>query len=155
MALSIAAFNCFAFNRFNSSAVSFFLNADPVFDLFITELRVHGIANGVKFGKFLNLNQKLSTGIVWDIHSDELDVELDPIKSTDDIKAKFASLGGWNLDVQAGGDHVLGILDFDVTPIVIRKQGTFVSDDKIEAIVNDDLRQVSELFVTAIGFKRE
>ena len=140
----------------SGTPAAFRIEADPVFDLFFTQIRIHGADNGIKFGNFLGLNSALANGIQFDIKSDDLPVDIDPIHTTDDIKARFSSIGGFELDIQAGGDHVLGSLDFGfVTPIVIRAQGTFALDDYIEVSVNDNLSSITNLFTTVLGFKRE
>ena len=135
----------------------FFVETLPDFDIFVTELRIHGLANGVKFGKFLNLNSTLTNGILIEIKTDDVLTDLLPIKSTDDLKARFASLGGFQLDVQAGGDHVLATRNLGVFPFVLRATDTFGvgNDDFLTVTVRDGLAQIDELFFTVRGFLRE
>lgn len=131
------------------------IEADPVFDQFFTQIRLHGTDSGIRFQRFLGRNSILTNGLEFNVKSDDLPVELDSIFSTDDIKSRFSSLSGFNLNVQSGNDHFLGIDDFGfITPVVIRKQGTFATDDFIQVRVQDNLSQVSDLFLTALGFKR-
>lgn len=141
----------------SGTPVEFSIDADPDFDIFITEIRLHGVDSGIRFERFLGRNSALSNGITFEIASDNLPVQIDPIKTTDDIKSRFSSLGGFDLHVQSGGDHVLGAQTYGfISPLVIRKSGTFspLPDDVFKIIVNDNLSQISTLFLTAIGFKR-
>lgn len=140
----------------SGTPVAFRIEAHPTLDTFITQIRLHGTDNGIKFGNFLGLNSPLINGLIFDIKSDDLPVEIDPIFATDDIKARFSSIGGFDLHIQAGGDHVMGALDFGfVTPVVLRAQGTLPTDDYLEISVNDNLTQITNLFLTAAGFRRE
>ena len=118
-------------------------------------MRFHGLANGIKYGKFLNLNQTLSNGILVELQSDGVLSSFSLIKSTDDFKARWSSKGGWDLDVQSGNDHFLGIKDFNIAALpILKKQGTNPGpDDFIRITTQDNLNQVGELFFTAVGFK--
>jgi len=135
--------------------IIFSILADPIYDLYITEIRLHGVGNGIRFERFLNLNSSLVNGLSWNNKSDDLPVGFETIKTTDDLKSRFSSLGGWNLSVNSGGDHFLASKDLGfVTPLVIRKQGSFPIDDLISILVRDSLNQVSGLFLTVHGFRR-
>jgi len=135
----------------------FKVNAIANFDIYVNEIRIHGLSNGVKFGKFLNLNSVLTNGILITVKTDNI-VTVEPtIKSTDDLKARFSTSGAWNLDVQAGGDHVLASQVLGSFPFVIRAQNTFGvgNDDYFQILIRDNLSQVTNLFCTIIGFERE
>jgi len=134
--------------------VTFSILAEATFDLFITELRLHGIDGGIRFDRFLGQNNPLTNGIDFSIKSNDAPVGFDSIFTTADIKARFATLGGWALDPAAGGDHFLGSLSLVANPLAIRSQGTFGTDDVLSIIINDNLSNVDSLFLTAIGFKR-
>lgn len=128
---------------------------DNTFDYFITEIILDGIDNGVKLKNFMALNSPLTTGITWSVQSDEEIVgDLITIKSTRDIK-RFASLGGWELDIEAGGDDVKSTRQYGLTPIVVRAAGTFPTDDTFEVTVNDDLSSVDEFKIILRGFRKE
>ena len=141
----------------SGTPVVYTVNAVPDFDVYVTEIRIHGLSNGVKFGKFLNLNSVLTNGLSIDIRTDNIVTSLESIYSTDDLKARFSSLGGFDLDVQAGGDHMLANRDLGLFPFVLRAANTFGpgQDDFFTITVNDNLGQVSELFCTLEGFLRE
>lgn len=137
--------------------ITFSVNATAGFDLFITDVVLHGRSNGIKFGQFLNINSKLTNGILFDIKSDNQDADLPVVRSTDDLKARFSTIGGFSLDIQAGGDHFSATRSFGLTPIVVRKQGAFGpgNDDYFRVIIRDNVASVSELFCTVNGFRRE
>jgi hypothetical protein len=135
--------------------VVFTIPSQANFDLFVGEIRFHGRDNGIKFGKFLGLNVELANGIDIDIKTDDTMNILPTIHSTDDFKARHSSVGGFDLDVQAGGDHFLAARTFgERTVPVIRATGTFGTDDYINITVNDDLTSVSDLYCTVFGFLR-
>ena len=134
----------------------FRLDALPDFDLFIEEIRFHGTGNGIKFGNFLNLNSPLSNGLDVVLRSDNTLNDFRNIFNTDDFKARWASLQGFELDVQAGRDHFVSTRVFPETALpVLRAAGTFATDDFITVTVQDNLNSVTELFCTIIGFKKE
>lgn len=137
--------------------VTFAYEADPTFDFFITEIVLHGTANGIQFTKFLNLNTILTNGLLFDIKSDNEQADLPVLRSTDDIKARFASINGFELDVQSGSDHFRSTRDFGLTPIVIRKQNSFGvgNNDFFRVTVRDNLSQILSLYCTLNGFRRE
>jgi len=134
----------------------FRLDALTGFDLFIEEIRFHGVANGIKFSQFLNLNLFLTNGIEILLQSDENLTDFRHIFITDDFKARWASVGGFQLDVQAGYDHFVSIRRFDNTALpVLRAAGTFAVDDYVQATVSDNISAIGALFCTVIGFKKE
>ena len=134
--------------------VTFSILAEVSFDLFINEIRLHGVDGSIRFDRFLGQNNPLTNGIDFSIKSNDAPVGLDSIFTTADIKARFASIGGWSLDPASGGDHFLASLSLVTNPLAIRKQGTFGTDDILSIIINDNLNSVESLFLTAVGFKR-
>jgi len=136
--------------------IEFGLNALDGYDLFVEEIRFHGEVGSVKYGQFLNINQKLSNGIIVTIKSDDGTTTFQPIKATDDFKARWSSLGGFDLDVQAGGDHFLATRKFDATALpVLRATGTYIVDDYIDVSIQNDIDSIGELYCTVIGFRKE
>lgn len=141
----------------SGTPVDFLINADPTKDIFIEEIRFYGNANGIKFGQFLSINSKLTNGIQVQIRSDEQVTTLPILKSTDDLKQKFAiGLGqGFQLHVQAGRDHFMAAFRFSST-FPIRKAGTYASgDDYIRVRIQDNLERIQDLGFLAIGFRKE
>ena len=139
-----------------TTPVDFFIKADPDFDKFYFSLRLVGNAATIKFGQFLNINNSLTNGLILAIKSDDKTAILveDPVKTTDDIKHFFtAPASNWELDDQAGNADFSAEIQLS-NPIVIRKQGTFTTDDEIKITVSDDLSSVSNLMMSGRGFKR-
>lgn len=134
--------------------VIFSIGTDATMDKVVNDLRFHGRGNGIKFGQFLNINTKLTNGILIEIKSDNKVVTFGPYKSTDDLKSRWGSLQGFDLAVQAGGDHFHAAFKLD-TPFVLRKTGTFATNDYIKVYIRDNITTVAELFFTIDGFKQE
>lgn len=137
--------------------VEFILNADPVFDLFITQLRIGAQANGIKFGQFLSTSS-LTNGVLLEIRSDGQIFQFPAFKTTEDIKT-FLCKGAdqFILNVQSAKDDLTATFIPDAS-IPIRKQGTISGgDDYIKIIVRDNLTTSSLqlLRTVAFGFKKE
>lgn len=140
----------------SGTPVDFRLEAQAGFDLFIQEIRIHGLGNGIQFQKFLNLNSALTNGLEITLKSDDITSVFQLIKTTDDFKARWSSLGGFDLDIQSGADHVLATRRFPDTALpVLRSQGEFTTDDFLQLRVQDNLSGVNELFCTVVGFVKE
>jgi hypothetical protein len=142
-----------------ASPIPFTIPAESTTDIYIQTLIFHGQANGIKFGQFLAKNAKLTNGILLEIKSDNIVTLFPLIKSTEDFKNDFAALSGnganFRIDIQAGLDEILGILQFE-NPFVIRAAGTFTVDDYIKVLIRDDLTSgLSELNFQAKGFEKE
>jgi hypothetical protein len=137
----------------SSTPVVFELPAIADFSQFVTAIIVHGLDNGIKLQNFLGQNSALTNGLTWSLQSNEQAFTFPNIDSTREIK-RFATAAGWSLDIEASADDALAIKDFGLTPIEIKKAGSFTTDDFIQITVNDDLTNVTDLRVIAIGFKR-
>jgi hypothetical protein len=141
------------------SPVDFVINASATTDLFIEDLIFDGQANGIKFGQFLAQNSSLTNGVEVTIKSDDVTTVFPIIKSTEDFKNKWASLSGtgdtFRIDVQAGRDEMLAIIDFN-NPFLLRVAGSFTTDDYIRVRVRDNLTAgVQRLNFRAKGFEKE
>lgn len=125
-------------------------------DEFIKMIRLYGNGNGIKFGQFLGANSNLTNGLEVMIRSDGNVLTLPVIKSTDDIKHKFALVSqGFDLHIQAGRDDFSADLVFD-PPFPIRKIGTFTTDDFAQIKVQDNLTSAGiALEALAFGFQKE
>lgn len=142
-----------------ATPIPFTIPAQTNTDIYIQTLIFHGQANGIKFGQFLAKNIKLPNGLLVQIKSDNVITDFPVIKATEDFKNDWAALSGnganFRIDIQAGLDEILAILQFD-NPFVIRSAGTFTTDDYITVFVRDDLTSgLSELNFQAKGFEKE
>jgi len=133
---------------------SFYIDADATEQIIVKELRLHGLDAGIKYGKFLGINSKLSYGLQIEVKTQNKVFSLAGLYSTDDLKSIFSSNNGWHLDIQSGGDHFLGVYEIP-TPWILEPVGTYATDDYIKITVNDNLSGVDELYMTAVGFTRE
>ena len=146
--------------RVNGSGTpqEFFINPDPLEDIFITELRFYGGGNGIQFGQFISKNSPLTNGLLVEVRSDEQVLDFPPIRTTEDFKNKWSLGSGANfrLDIVSGTDQFLAVLLFE-NPFPIRKAGTFQSgDDYVKVFVRDNLNSgLTELEILAFGFRRE
>lgn len=142
----------------SGSPIDFIIPAQLEREIFIEDLIIDGQDNGIKFGQFLGQNSPLTNGVEITIKSDNIETTFPILKTTEDIKNKWAALGGnganFRIDVQAGADEVLGILQF-VNPFIIRAQGTFTTDDFIRVRIQDNLNNINRLNFRAKGFEKE
>jgi hypothetical protein len=142
----------------SGTPVVFEINAEVEKEIFIEELIFDGQGNGIRFGRFLNLNSSLSNCIAIEIKSDNLITNFPDICTTEDFKNKWAALGGnganFRIDVQSGADEMLAILSFP-NPFLIRQQGTFTTDDYIRVTIRDNITQVARLNFRAKGFEKD
>jgi len=127
---------------------------DETLDHFITSITVHGLDNGIKLSNFLGQNSALTNGLTWDIKAQDKDFDFPSIASTREIK-RFATSGGWELDIESGNDDALAIKDFGITPIEIVNSGEFTVADFFRITVNDDLTSISDLKIILNGFRKE
>lgn len=141
------------------SPIDFVIAASATTDLFIEDLIFDGQANGIKFGQFLAQNNALANGVEVTIKSDDVTTTFPVIKSTEDFKNKWASLSGtgdtFRIDVQAGRDEMLAIIDFN-NPFLLRVAGSFTTDDFIRVRIRDNLTSGVQRFnFRAKGFEKE
>lgn len=128
-------------------------------DVFIREIRIYGKGNGVKFGQFLAQNVILPNGLLIEIKTDNEVVSLPTLKTTEDLKDKFAFGSGDNfqLYIQAGGDSFLAVF-ISASPFPLRKAGSFGAgfDDYLRLTVRDNLTTVAQtLECLVFGYSRE
>jgi hypothetical protein len=134
--------------------VDFKIFAIADYDIFIQELRFYATASSIKFGQFLSLNIPLANGIEVQIKSDDAYLTLPNIKTTEDLKNKFAVGGQWSLEAQPSLTSLLATFHLDA-PIPIRHIGEYAIDDYIRIRVRDNLvAAASVLECLAFGFKR-
>lgn len=143
----------------SSVVKDFTIAASSTTDLFIEDLIFDGQGNGIKFGQFMSQNTALTNGIEITIKSDDVTTVFPIIKSTEDFKNKWAALSGtgatFRIDVQAGRDEMLAILEF-ANPFILRAAGSFTTDDFIRVRIRDNLTSnLQRLNFRAKGFEKE
>lgn len=138
----------------SSTPVVFYEHAVTEFDIYITELRFYSVSAGAKFGQFLNINTPLTNGILVEIKSDDSQLILPVIKTTEDFKNKFAIGGTWSLETQPSATSMTAVFRL-TAPFVIRHIGEFIIDDYVRVTVRDDLTPIATLEMLVFGFMRE
>lgn len=124
------------------------------YDTFIKEIRLYAVSSGAKFGQFLNISTALANGLLVEIKSDDSLLALPPLKTTEDMKNKFALSGTWLLESQPSLTSMLATFKLDA-PFPIRHIGEFAVDDYLKITVRDNLTSVADLGCIVFGFKRE
>ena len=129
--------------------------------LFIEDMIFDGQGNGIKFGNFLSQNTALTNGVLVTIKSDNIVTTFPLIKSTEAFKNKWAALSGdganFRIDVQAGKDEMLAILNFP-NPFILRETGAFGAgnDDYVRVLIQDNLSSsVSRFNFRVKGFEKD
>ena len=145
--------------RVNGSVtpVNFRIESDATKSLFIQELRFIAVANGIKYDQFLNLNMRLTNGVLTTIQSSESVFNFLPINSTEDFLATFSEPPqSFRFEKQAGADVMIGSFQLD-NPFEIQKTGTFAIDDYIQVTIQDNLTSTNlkTFKFYALGFKKE
>lgn len=142
----------------SSVPVDFRIEAIADFDIFITQIRIFGGGNGIKFGQFLSKSGAggLTNGLEFKIKSDDQTTQLvSTLKTTESFKNIFATSGSdFQVHVQAGADQMIAILR-PLIPIPIRAISTFSPDDFMQFKIQDNITAgVAQLQAVAQGFRR-
>lgn len=132
--------------------VEFIINADAAGDLIVSSLVFEAFDSGIKQDNFLGLNSGLSNGVVVEVKSQDTTFQFSPIQYTVEFNSVFATGAGRSYDiVQASGNDSLVSRFGPTSPFIIRKQGTYATDDYIKVIIQDDIDQVESLRFIASG----
>jgi hypothetical protein len=124
------------------------------FDYIVTDIIVIGIDNGIKINNWIGANSALTNGCKIEIkHDDELTAP-EAFQRTRDLAA-YATLGGFDLLVEAGGDMVKAIRQYKPL-LVLREKGKFGTlpgaDDHISWAVRDSHAGIDEVTIELRGF---
>ena len=139
----------------SSTPVVFTVPIDATRIIYITQIRIFGGGNGIKYGKFLSQNSALTNGLLVEWKSNDISKALPALKTTEAMKNLFTFPGASNfrIDVQAGEDQFLAVLEFAV-PLPLYPTGTFSPDDYVRITVRDNLTSgIASL--NALAFGRE
>ena len=136
--------------------VSFTVPADTTEVKFISNIVFGGRGNGIKFGQFLSKNVTLTNGIQISFKSNDFSATREPIRTTDQFLDFHAETpDNFALYIQSGGDKFTAVLEFG-SPLELRPQGEFASDDFLTIKVRDDLTSgITQLRAIVNGFNRE
>ncbi len=132
--------------------VEFTVTADANFDTVVESLAFESFASGIKIDKFLSLNSSLSTGLIIEVKSEDTIFQFLPITDTQEFDAHFAYGPGRSFDlIFASGNDSMVARFGPATPFIIKKQGTYATDDYIKVTVADNLSQISSLQFLIFG----
>lgn len=144
-----------------ATPIVFTVPLDSVKSTFVQELRFYGGGNGIKFEQFLSkTGSGLTNGVKIEIKSNDETTALPLIKTTEDFKNKFSFGGGgpgasFRIDIQAGADQMCASFIPEV-PFVLKKTGSFTTDDYLKVSIQDDLTAgLAEFELIVRGFLRE
>jgi len=141
----------------SSVEIEYFINCSNEKDKFFTELRTYLIGSSVKFGQYGSLSSKLTNGLYLELRSDgELaNFSARAFKATEDFAISFAVPSNrFNIHRQPSLHLMIAAHEYP-NPFVIRKCGTFTTDDYIKVIVRDDLTSLTSHEVSGRGFQKE
>jgi len=125
---------------------------DPARDLVVTQLRIHAVSGSIPIGKWIEVDE-LVNGFLVEIRSQDELTYSENLKLTEDIFQRFAFGMGAKYDLLIGAGEEALVATFE-RPFIIRKAGTFPTDDDVTALVRDDL-STSSIFrheMMVVGF---
>ena len=135
--------------------VVFTIPLDATKAINISEIRIFGGGNGIKYGKFLSQNSMLTNGVLVEFKAQNIPNALPALKATEDFKNIFTrpDANNFRVDIQSGEDQFISILRFDV-PLILKPTGTYSPDDFIKITIRDNLTSgIASLEAIAIGRK--
>jgi len=135
-----------------TTPVEFMIGADATKSIVIESLTFESFASGIKIDKFLSLNSELTNGIVVEVKSQDTVFQFVPIKNTNEFDAHFSHGPGRSFRITyASGNDAMVARFSPRNPFIIKKQGTYATDDYIKVIVQDNISQVGYLAFLAFG----
>ena len=133
---------------------TFIINALPGEDIIVTSMAFAGVDVGIKLTNFLGLNNALTNGLLIEVKSEDTVFQFQPIKTTYEFDIHFAVGAGGGFDIigASSGDYMSAKFG-PASPFIIKRQGTYASDDYIKVIVRDNISQVDLLKMIVFGQK--
>lgn len=120
-------------------------------DIRLNGIRLRGSDNGIKLENFMALNSSITNGMLLEIKSQDEVFTYPAFKKTSDIRDYFNFGGGlWEVNIGSALDHVVATALLE-SPIVIKKQGTYATDDYVKMTVRDNLTSVTEIEMLTFG----
>lgn len=134
--------------------VEFIINALPSEDIVVTSMAFAGVDVGIKLTNFLGLNNALTNGLLIEVKSEDTTFQFQPIKTTYEFDMHFAVGAGGGFDIigASSGDYMSAKFG-PASPFVIKRQGTYLTNDYIKVIVRDNISQVDLLKMIVFGQK--
>jgi hypothetical protein len=133
--------------------VNFRVSADATNDLVVDELRFGGWDVGIDLDGFMASAAALTNGILITIKSEDVTFTFIPIKRTVHFNDNFAFGPGGNFFIFFDSPDYLTAAFGPRSPFIIKKAGTYGTNDYIEVRIRDNLTSVDSLELTAFGSK--
>ena len=133
--------------RGNQTPTIFSIEAHPTKDSILREIKAAAFDSGIKVDTFLGLNTAI-TGIQISLIINNIVQDFLPIQTTQDFDSHFAYGDGARFElISASGNDSL-VAQFSPREPIVLKAGT---TDRVEILIQDDLRSVAFLEFLAFG----
>lgn len=131
---------------------TFSIMADPTADLVVSTLIFQAFSSIIKIDKFLGLNSELTNGVLIEVKSEDSIFQFLPIKNTIEFDSLFSngSARSYDLIFPSGNDSMVARFGLS-NPFVLKKTGTFATDDYVKVIIRDNISSVTRLRFIAEG----
>jgi hypothetical protein len=124
------------------------------FDYVISSLTIECFAGNVRFDRFLDLNAELANGILIEVRSEGEVFQFLPIKRTGELDSLFSVGEASNFNIVAASSGTFISAKFGpASPFILKKQGTYLTDDYIKFIVRDNLSSIQRIRAISFGAK--
>jgi hypothetical protein len=134
--------------------VEFTIPAFIDFDYVISSLTIECFAGNVRFDRFLDLNAELANGILIEVRSEGEVFQFLPIKRTGELDSLFSVGEASNFNIVAASSGTFISAKFGpASPFILKKQGTYLTDDYIKFIVRDNLSSIQRIRAISFGAK--
>lgn len=134
--------------------VEFTIPAFADVDYIITSLTIECFAGNVRMDRFLDLNSELTNGLIIEVRSEDSVFQFLPIKRTGELDSLFSLGDGGDFNIVASSSGTFVSAKFGpASPFILRKQGTYPTDDYIKFIVRDNLSSIQRIRGISFGAK--
>jgi hypothetical protein len=123
-------------------------------DYIINSLTIECFAGNVRMDRFLDLNSELTNGILIEVRSENTVFQFLPIKRTGELDSLFSVGDGGDFNVIAASSGTFVSAKFGpASPFILKKQGTYGTDDYIKFIIRDNLSSIQRIRAISFGAK--
>jgi hypothetical protein len=123
-------------------------------DYIVTSITLECFAGNVRMDRFLDLNSELANGLLIEVQSEGVVFQFLPIKRTGELDSLFSVGEASDFNIVAASSGTFVSAKFGPSsPFIIKKQGTYPTDDYIKFIVRDNLSAISRIRAISFGAK--
>jgi hypothetical protein len=123
-------------------------------DYVINSLTIECFAGNVRMDRFLDLNTELTNGLLIEVRSEGTIFQFLPLKRTGEMDSLFSVGDGGDFNIVASSSGTFISAKFGpASPFIIKKQGTYPTDDYIKFIVRDNLSSIQRIRAISFGAK--